>query len=143
LWYPVDYGIKGEQYEAVDPDMGEVQDPASRWQTYSPTQFEIWPVPAGQQTLRFWGTGLATTMVVDSDPAVLDDLLIVLYAAAEKLARGKQADAQAKLQLGQALFRQLKCANLPNTVMTIGGGPESRRPRREQRIVTVVGNPNH
>jgi hypothetical protein len=143
LWYDVAYGIKGEQYEAVDPDRGQFQDPIERWQNYSATQFEVWPVPSDAQTLRFWGTATLPDLKVDSDVAALDDLLIVLFTAAEKLGRSKQKDAQNKLQRAQALFNKLRGANRPNTCFTLGGDVPNDTHSRNVRFVTMVGNPNH
>lgn len=145
LWYPVDYGIRGQEYEAINPDLGETQDPVQRWQIFASTQIEVWPVPAGVQTLRFWGYGTVTNMANDSATAAIDDNLIVFFTAAEKLARAKQGDAAAKLQKAQALFNKLKGANRMNTVFTFGGGPEPRKPFSQfpRKVVSIVGNPNH
>lgn len=145
LWYPVAYGIKGEQYEMVDPDLNQTLDPACRWQNYSVTQFEIWPVPASVQTLRFWGTGLPVAFVADNDISSLDDELIVLFAAAEKLARAKQRDAPSKLDRAMKLFNRLKGANKPHVQFSMGAASEGDPPMRpgRQRIVGVVGNTNH
>lgn len=137
-WYDVGYGIRGEQYAQCDPDQGETRDPIERWQTYSVTQLEVWPSPSTGQTLRFWGTKMATALVSDGNTAVLDDNLIVLFAAAERLARAKQSDAAAKLSRANALFHRLKAANRPNTSFVLGGDEPFYK--RDQRIVTVIGN---
>lgn len=145
LWFDVSYGIKGEEYEAVDPEVGQTLDPVSRWQNFSLTQFEVWPMPSTVQTLRFWGTATLTTFVDGTTLADLDDLLIVLYAAADKLARAKQKDAPSKLDAANALFAKLKAANKPNAVFPLGGADlpdEYPRPGR-QHIVGIASNPNH
>lgn len=142
VWTPVDYGIKGEQYTEVNPDLGETLDPVARWQNYSPTQFEVWPMPSNGQILRFWGTGSLTPLQADADRALLDDLLIVLFTGAEMLAKSKQQDAKALLTRGTALFNRLKGANRPNMIFTLGG-PGEQVNRRDQRVVGIVGNTNH
>lgn len=146
-WYPVDYGIKGDQYAISDPDRNQTLDPAERWQIYSATQFEIWPVPATAQTLRFWGTrSLATlkngSVFDDTKVADLDDLMIVYYAAAEKLQRLKQADAQTKLTKATALFNRLRTADRPNSVFVMSRDDFEQTPT-SRRVITIVGNPNH
>lgn len=136
-WFPVDYGISGDEYEAVDPDRGQTIDPIRRWQNYTSTQMEIWPVPSTGQTLRFWGTKLLDPLISDTDTADLDDLLIVLYAAAEKLSRNKQKDADEKRQRGLALFNRLRSASRPNVLFTMGGGSDS-----EEKVLSIRSNPN-
>jgi hypothetical protein len=141
FWFPVDYGIKGEQYEAVDPDQGRTLDPVARWQNYTATQYEVWPVPSTGTTLRWWGTSALTALTADADTALLDDQLIVLFTAAEKLVRSKQADAGSKLARAKILFNRLRSADRPNTVFPLCGDPEWRR--RPYRVVGIVGNTNH
>lgn len=144
LWYDVDYGISGEQYEQVDPDRQETLDPIFRWQlvtSTSPPTIEVWPVPTSNQTLRFWGTKSLSALASDSDTADLDDLLIVLFTAAEKLSRMKLRDAEAKLNKAQALFHRLRGADRPLMQFPLSGGTEQRR--RDQKVVSIVGNPNH
>lgn len=146
-WYPVDYGIHGEQYEQSDPDRNQTLDPVQRWQVSSSTQFEVWPVPASVQTLRFWGTknlaGFKTAgSFDDTKTADLDDLMIVYYAAAEKLKRMKQADWQDKIQKATQLFNRLRSVNLPDStfVMSQDDFDHGKKPRR---VITAIGNPNH
>lgn len=142
LWFDVDYGISGEEYQVVDPDRQQTRDPIARWQIYSSTQIEVWPVPSTVQTLRFWGTKTLNALASDTDTADLDDLLIVLFAAAEKLSRAKLADAPAKLNRAQQLFHRLRGADRPNTIFTLGGdGDETSR--SGTRYATIFSNQNH
>ena len=46
VWRVVDYGIEFANYSGLDPDNGSRADPVLRWDFYSESQFEIWPVPA-------------------------------------------------------------------------------------------------
>lgn len=143
LWLDVDYGIKGPQYQDVNPDLNQTLDPIQRWQNFSTTQFEVWPLPGTAQTLRFWGTGTLSPLQADTDIASLDDLLIVYFTAADLLSKSKQLDARNALQKGTALFNRLKGANRPNQVFALGGRDPDSTARRNQRIVGIVGNPNH
>lgn len=138
-WTNVEYGISGDQYNQVDSDDAVTRDPVERWQQYSSTQYEVWPIPASAQTLRFWGLATVGALSADGDTAKLDDLLIVLFAAAEKLARMKQPDAAAKLKRAQELFHRLKGASRPDTVFTLGSGGLSQ-PSTERRVITIIGS---
>lgn len=147
IWYPVDYGIHGEQYIQSDPDRSQVLDPIRRWQVYSSTQIEVWPVPATAQTLRFWGTRILTGFKTagafdDTKTADLDDLLIVYYAAAEKLKRMKQADWQDKLAKGQELYNDLRAVNAPDSTFIMSQSDFDHTPPN-RRVITAIGNTNH
>lgn len=144
LWYDVENGIKGEQYEEVDPDLGQTLDPVMRWQNYNTPQgaqqIEVWPMPATVQTLRVWGTRTCSTLSADQDVAVLDDLLIVLFTAAQIQAKAKQRDAQALAGRAEKLWLKLVGQNRPDMCFVLGG--EHDIPRQTTRVVGIVGNPN-
>lgn len=121
-WQPVNYGISTAEYNAHDSDLGEVNDPVTRWRHHEDNQFEVWPVPASNgSVLRFEAIKKLTPLISPSDVAVLDDNLIVLFAAAELLARSKAADAPAKLAQAQALFNKLKGNALKGDRFIYGG----------------------
>ena len=145
FWFPVEYGIKGIQYETVNPELNQTLDPVSRWQNYNADianpQIEIWPPPTTAQTLRFWGTKLLPPLVADTDKAILDDLLIVLFTGAELLARSKQRDAQALATRAEKLYLDLVGVNRPNMVFRLGGEEEPQR--RIQKVIGIIGNTNH
>lgn len=143
IWYDVDYGIKGPQYSDVNPELGQTLDPIERWQNFSATQFEVWPMPGSAQTLRFWGTGSLGPLQADGDTAALDDLLIVLFTGAELLAKSKQQDSKALLARGTALFNRLKGANRPDKCFTLGGRDNNSSVPDRRRVVGIVGNLNH
>jgi hypothetical protein len=107
LWSPVHYGIDPtSHYNQHNSDEDERLDPVLRWAIYSPTQFEVWPVSATATTVRFMGTQKLGALTSDSDTADLDDILIVLHAAAEK--RAGKADGKAKEALAtRRLYRLL------------------------------------
>lgn len=98
----VEYGIGSEQYNTLDIKRGEYSDPIQRWRVaddiQNENQFEVWPVPTIQQTVRFTGLRAVQPLEADIDPADLDDVLIVLCVAAQKLTRSKQADAGMKTE---------------------------------------------
>lgn len=71
-------------------------------------KIEVWPLPSEAQTLMLSGVGVFTPMTVGASTCPIDDLLVVLFMAAEQLARDKASDAQAKLAKAQALLSSLK-----------------------------------
>lgn len=102
-WVPLDYGISGAEYNLHDSDNDERSDPVMKWDYYiHPTndalidneQFEVWPLPSttDEVTIRFWGKRALPRFTQDADRAILDDLLIVLYAAAILTKDKQQSD---------------------------------------------------
>lgn len=135
-WRPVCYGITPEMYNISDPEKNEREDPVTNWQVYEDDQYEVWPLPATNgYRLRFEGIRKLRPLLADSDRADLDDNLIVLFAAAEILARRKSADAEAKRTLAGRLYQTLKGAQSKKKMFIMGGGydpingPRFARPR--------------
>ena len=135
-WRPVCYGIELEHYNAQDPELDDRDDPVLRWQAHEGDQYEVWPLPASNGLrLRFEGIKKLAPFVADADRADLDDNLIVMFAAAEILAKQKGADGQAKAQVAGKLYSQLKGQQSKNRMFTMGGGrdpamgPQYDRPR--------------
>lgn len=130
-WRPLCYGIGPEQYNTSDSEDGEKEDPVTNWRHYEGNQFEVWPIPASDDCkIRFKAVKKLPALIADSDVALLDDNLIVLFAAAEMLARSKSDDAQAKLQAAQAHYVKLKGLGIKTDVFTLGGGIPSTEPRQ-------------
>jgi hypothetical protein len=86
-WRDLTRGIGQEQYSSIDSDNGERSDPTLRWDvldTGTREQVEFWPIPlTDDQIVRFTGIGKLGTMVNDADRALLDDQMLVNFAAAE------------------------------------------------------------
>lgn len=125
-WRPLDYGIGIEQYNSSDADDGEKEDPPTRWRHYEGNQFEVWPMPSSNEcVVRFKAIKKLPKMVNDSDVALLDDNMIVMFAAAELLARAKSDDAKAKLDFAKQLQQKLKGQGIKSDMFTLGGSPDS------------------
>lgn len=123
IWYPMQAGISPEHYNVFDSDAGEASTPAMRWQHYEGNQFEVWPIPSEDgQSLRFRAIKQLPPLLAPADTAVLDDNLIVLFAAAELLGRSKAADAPAKLAQATSHFNKLKGNSNKNDRFIFGGG---------------------
>ncbi len=131
FWIPLEYGIGAEQFITYNSDLGQQGFPIFRWQFNNDgstplttlDRIEVWPIPNQTTSLRITGQIVLPALVQDTDKAVLDDMLIVLFTAADYLARNDQPDAQLKLAEAQRLARQLSFT-LPRKLSTfkIGGG---------------------
>lgn len=109
VWGELIQGITPEDYSAHDSDLPDKADPALKWDVYDESQFEVWPVPASDNwEVRFDGYRRKTELVDDEARMDLDDILVVLYAAAEILTAAKQADGPAKLQAAERRLNRLR-----------------------------------
>ena len=116
----IEYGIGPDQYNYRNSDRGESVDPIQRWRwiQYSNPQspptvlqkFEVWPINNVEQTIRFYGQRALNPLVVDTDRADVEDLLLVLSVAVEILSRSKQADAPLRLQNAAKRLHQMRSA---------------------------------
>src|SRR3546814_8704632 len=79
-------------------------DPVLKWDVIdvgSGEQIEFWPIPvingaATAERVRFTGIKALPSLTSDSDIAVLDDIMITQFVAAEILAHDNKKDAQLK-----------------------------------------------
>ncbi len=121
-YYKIDRGIDFSDYSIYDSnaDTPVEASPAQKWDirfTDTEEQIEIWPIPNEDdvQTLYFFGTKNLSALTEEADTADLDDRLIVLFAAAELLARQGSKDANAKLELAKARLMTLRRNSMNNT----------------------------
>ncbi len=150
LWQDISHGITGEDYNVVDSSVGRTMDPIQKWQMNSSGgTFEVWPIPATAQTVRFNGQRPITSLLTSSayDPTKtldLDDLLVVLYVAANRLMRMKQQDAQLMLTRAENRLQMLRVSS-PQLIQRelILGGDQSdyERRRRNVGMTVVVASP--
>lgn len=109
--YEVYFGIDQPEYAVFPTNVGQSFSPCLRWDLVNVNgvlQIEAWPIPNAAQTLEFSGLLKVTQMVSDTDTCVIDDMAIVLFTAAEMLAKSQAADAQAKLAKAQAYLSSLR-----------------------------------
>lgn len=102
--YTLQFGIGQREFNAYGNETEEL-DPVQRWDLVHDSgslKIEVWPIPQSAQTLMLSGIGIFTPMTLDASTCPVDDMLVVLFMAAEELARNKAADAQAKLAKAQA-----------------------------------------
>lgn len=111
-WRPLTFGITTDDYNAWDE--GETADPVEKWKLlpYEPEneqqQFEVWPSPVTEATIRFTGQKALATFEIDSDFATVDGLLLVYYTAAERLSLLGKKNAPLMLSKANALAATLR-----------------------------------
>lgn len=147
-WEEVEYGIDEiTENNNLNPDATipnwalQQNDPVQRWQFNGESQFEIWPIPATLQTIRFVGQRVLNPLVAPTDTADLDDQFLTLSVAVDLLLRKKGADAQSKLSSAQQRLRSLR-AIYPcrQREIILGGQIRDRSWRRRVPIITIAGN---
>lgn len=106
-WLPIMHGILPEHRSIYST--AQRGTPARRWEVVAPgtTQFEIWPISAIEQSLRFSGQKKIGAMVGDDDTCTLDGDVLVLRVSAELLGRDRKDDAQVKLQTAERLTEDI------------------------------------
>jgi len=105
----------------TDSDAGATGAAASAWRVYETNQFEIWPTPADStQTVRFRAIKNLSPLLANEDVCSLDSTLIVLFAAADILARLKSADAELKQKAAQELFISIRRNVLKTPTYIVG-----------------------
>lgn len=131
------YGVEELDYNYEDSTAVPPRaiDPVQKWMFISAAEnainvylnagvgacFEVWPVPASGQTLRFIGQTPVPTLVSGADTLLLDDLLIVKSIAGDLAAKAEQADAQIKLGEAKMRFTQLQSAGpKANPIFRVG-----------------------
>lgn len=141
-WLDLDRGISTEQFNAVNSDADVRQDYIRRWDNYNdPTtnldMLEAWPIPTtnAASTMRFFGVRSLSALVADADKADLDDLAIVLTAAADLAAPKDQKKAEAKANAH--VFNLLKNLSDDRTFVSGGGNdPNDARFRPPQIVIS-------
>ena len=149
-WTDLYHGINERHYSTYDPEYNERSWPIRAWDiTEDPADtagtpdnrgmIEVWPLPSASGSevtgdkegwIRLTGTRFLNPFEADDDRADLDGDLIVLFSAAEIIARDRKEDAQAKLQMAQSIYQKLK-GNYEKTRQFVLGG-ETTEPCHEQ-----------
>jgi hypothetical protein len=138
IWSPISYGFDTSVYNLHDSDNDQRADPPEKWRLYSATKFECWPMPATNGgKIRFIGTRKLATFEAESDVADLDDRLIVLFAAAERMAgkpRGKALTTLAGRRLAI-----LKARSNKSDSFRVGETRDNGANRPHELVVRVAG----
>ncbi len=144
LWNELCVGINPKYYNSLNPDLDQRADPVTNWDFYresnsSALKFEVWPLPASANVIRFVGQMTLPRLTQATDTCILDDLLIVQFTAAKLATRMKQADAPALLAQANETLRQLRAGYATETVEFCTSGA-SKPPRDWQRptVATMI-----
>lgn len=125
-WRPLTYGIGLEQMNVHDTDAGEKADPVERWAPFdagTKTQIEVWPLPGSAATNISVTGKKAPTDLKDGDAIVnLDDIVVVLFAAAEVMAETKPKEAQMKADAARARLLKMRVKSASKKRWAIGLG---------------------
>jgi len=142
-WLPVIQGIGAREYNVMDSDAGLAMDPIQRWRVATNTTdttanlIEVWPIPQTAQTLRLTGTRELVALTTDASKADLDDMLIVLFTAADILARNEMPDANLVLKKANNLLASLVASDgARDEAIVLGANLRERATRR--RVVPMV-----
>lgn len=149
-WQEVEFGIGAEEYNVQSSGDGSVAavqgSPVQKWDWKAGDQLsiEVWPLPSIAGTLRFEGqrtlTDLKSAGAYSSALKLdLDDLLVVLYVAAEVLANEKQDDSKIKLAMAEQRLNRIRAVypSRPSGPFVLGGSID-RQQRRNIPITLVA-----
>lgn len=135
-WSPLRWGIGGPQMNSQDSDLDQRSDPVQRIGPHGDAQFRVWPIPAtDDNTIRFYGKAALRALVADDDRAMLDDTLIVMYAAWKLAPKERKKDALADFTTFYATMK--KKFRIPAKAFVLGGGgglPMGRTPPGHVRV---------
>jgi hypothetical protein len=130
-WNVLPYGI---DENLIKPDGTNTSraDPAQVWDVDGPDTFRVWPTPdANPSTLRFKGQRQLAPFDADNDTCTVDATAIILFCAADLLARAKAEDAATKMQKAQRHITKVlgNKISAKNKVSSLGGGAPVLRQR--------------
>lgn len=143
VYVDIDRGILLEDYSIYDSnaDTPERSFPTLKWDirnTGSSEQLEAWPIPSQAAKLYLFGTKNLGDLIQEADTADLDDRLIVLFAAAEILARQKSNDAKNKLSQAERRLAMLRRNSQSDSkTVQIGLGNRDRQTNRGRTTIVV------
>lgn len=131
-WVALTFGIDPVDFSAFNSADGARSNPIRRYR-YDPLNaaLEIWPIPSADTQVMGLGQIRLPPLVADSDKSLLDGQMIVMFAAANILARQKSEDAGLVLNKAQQYLVSLQKQNgsqkrVAQSMAFANGG---RRPR--------------
>jgi hypothetical protein len=97
--------------------------------------FELWPIPQTAQTIRFTGQRSLNPLVLDTDQADLDDILLIKGVAAQELARRESSDASMVAQQFSQRLALLRLAGPSAPSVWVNGEMSETRTRATRRVL--------
>jgi hypothetical protein len=143
--YELMRGIDFADYATYDPELDERSEPVLKWDirwTGDTDQLEIWPLPnTNAQQLQIRAIRELPALVDDTDKCLLDDQLVVAFAAAELATAQKSADAEIKAGQAQRLLGMLKArSNNNQEEYRVGLGRDDANGSRPYQAVVRVSS---
>lgn len=141
IYTDVTRGIAFDDFSIYDSNLGERSAPVLKWDirhTGVKEQLETWPISSEPASLHFFGTLALPRLTQDEDRALLDDRLIVLFTAADMLARQKSPDAKNKLDKANARLLKLRGNSQSASKMVQVGLGNRRQSTYSGKTVLVV-----
>lgn len=140
-WSPAEYSLGEEEFNLFSSADSEQSSPITKWrmakQVSGVNTLEIWPMPSVAQTLRIVGQRAVGALATGTDLCDLDDLMLVLFVAGEKLARLEQPDASLKLSQAMDRLRMLKAQYPKKDVKCVLGSQDSDE--EKVKFVRIAG----
>ena len=143
VYVDLERGITFDDYSIYDSNASTPvrSFPTLKWDvrdTGSGEQIEVWPIPNTSATVYMFGTKILGDLIQDADTADLDDRLIVLFAAAEILARQKSNDAKMKLSQAERRLAMLRRnSQAGSKTIQVGLGNRNRQTNRGKTTIVV------
>jgi hypothetical protein len=141
IYTDLERGIEFDDFSIYDSNADERSSPVLKWDvrhTGTTEQMEIWPISNEAASIHFFGTKKLSRLTQDDDRADLDDRLIVLFAAAEILARQKSPDAKNKMDMANARLLKLRAnSQSANKMIQVGLGSRSRSDYTGKTVIVV------
>lgn len=140
-WSELARGITMADYNAYNSDDDVRCDPALKWDIYNDPDngdmLEFWPMPASNDlmTARCHGVRDLRALVADNDVADIDDLAIVLLAAADFVKDRNKQEAKAAAHI----FSLRRNLSNGRTFVSGGGSNPVTSGRRPPQIVISSG----
>jgi hypothetical protein len=115
-WVEMIYGISPVDYNTSNPEIDQRETTPTKWMLRPDNQFEVWPMPSVVGKIRFRHNLSLRDMTAGNSMGTLDANLIVLHAAAERLASKKDQSAPIKLKMAERRLAALRYNNTPSKV---------------------------
>lgn len=135
-WHRLNPNLDTFDYNTYNSDLGERSWPPCEWRITEDEQTEIWPISDRSKTtglegtIRFTGIKKLAPFIANDDRCDLDGTIIVLFAAAESLARAGAKDAQVKLDQANAMLQRQKSGMTPKRKTLMFGVRKGYVPHR-------------
>lgn len=142
-WRELGYGIGLNEYNTYNSEVDEAQDPIMRWgyKKGDTTKFEIWPLGASPQTVRFVGQRKVNSLrtsgsFVTTKTLDLDNRLIAYAVAVDMLTGREDPGAKSVQEKLNALWQVLRSSESKTTSsFTVG---EGARQQQQKRITPIT-----